>query len=67
MSNTIATEQVVCVSSDQLTVCCRGVNSALGHPAVYLTFAEQSTVQCYYCGRQFKRASSENESSQGES
>lgn len=37
------------------TVCCRGANEALGHPAVYLSFADASEVACYYCGRIFRR------------
>ena len=48
--------QVVYVDFEESTVCCRGVNKALGHPAVYLSFEENTdSVQCYYCGRDFKR------------
>ena len=45
------------VEKDVMTVCCRGVDDALGHPAVYLTFSDSDTVQCYYCGRVFRRTS----------
>ncbi len=48
--------QVVYVDYNESTVCCRGVSKALGHPAVYLSFEEnRDTVQCYYCGCEFKR------------
>jgi len=49
-------EQVIKVDSDVSTVCCRGTDNALGHPAVYLTFSDQDSVRCYYCGCEFKRA-----------
>ncbi len=63
MNNAISAGQAVHVSPDQATVCCRGANNALGHPAVYLTFAEQSTVQCYYCGCEYKHAPEDGEHS----
>lgn len=66
MSNAIASEQVIKVNPGQATVCCRGANNGLGHPAVYLTFAGQSTVQCYYCGRVFSQAMGDNEQTQEE-
>jgi len=56
MNNALGTGQAVNVSTDQVTVCCRGASNALGHPAVYLTFAEQSTVRCYYCGCEYTQA-----------
>ncbi len=59
MSDVSGEGQVISVSLDQTTVCCRGAKGALGHPAVYLTFAEQSAVQCYYCGCEYTQADSE--------
>ncbi len=56
MNNAISVGQAINVSLDQATVCCRGASKALGHPAVYLAFAEHSTVQCYYCGCEYKQA-----------
>ncbi|MFK7795065.1 MAG: zinc-finger domain-containing protein [Gammaproteobacteria bacterium] len=61
MNNAVGTGQAINVSLDQKTVCCRGASNALGHPAVYLTFAEQSTVQCYYCGCEYTQALTESE------
>ena len=46
-------EQIVRVDSTESTVCCRGGEGVLGHPAIYLNFEDQSTVKCYYCGREF--------------
>lgn len=48
-------DQMVEVGAMISTVCCRGTDDALGHPAVYLPFTDQKTVQCYYCGCKFKR------------
>ena len=62
MNNALGGGQVIRVSPDQATVCCRGAIGALGHPAVYLTFAEQSTVQCYYCGCEYIHAQDGGES-----
>ena len=56
-------DQVIEVAADTTTVCCRGTGNALGHPAVYLTFSDQDTVQCYYCGCVYKRVMSSVESS----
>ncbi|MDW3094079.1 MAG: zinc-finger domain-containing protein [Gammaproteobacteria bacterium] len=61
MNNALENGQAIRVSPDQATVCCRGASGALGHPAVYLTFADQSTVQCYYCGCVYTRAHAGNE------
>jgi uncharacterized Zn-finger protein len=55
MNNVLGAEQTINVSPSQATVCCRGSGNALGHPAVYLTFAGKSTVQCYYCGCKYKQ------------
>lgn len=63
MNNALGNGQVISVSPDQATVCCRGASGALGHPAVYLTFAEQSSVQCYYCGCVYTRAQGGDEHS----
>ena len=49
------------VDHNEKTVCCRGGSQSLGHPAVYLSFQEKPLVQCYYCGREFKRAPAEPE------
>ena len=46
-------EQIVSVDPAETTVCCRGGEGALGHPAIYLNFDGQSTVKCYYCGKEF--------------
>lgn len=51
-------EQVIIVESNVSTVCCRGTGNALGHPAVYLTFSDQDSVRCYYCGCEYRRAAS---------
>jgi uncharacterized Zn-finger protein len=48
-------EQIVFVDPSETTVCCRGGEGALGHPAIYLNMEEQSSVKCYYCGKQFIR------------
>lgn len=56
-------DQVIKVTADVSTVCCRGTSNALGHPAVYLTFSDQDTVQCYYCGCIYKRVASSEENS----
>ena len=64
MNNAMSTGQTVAVSADQQSVCCRGTNDVFGHPAVYLKFAEQTTVQCYYCGCRYKLASTNDERSQ---
>ncbi len=56
MNSEVGVGQVTYVNYDETTVCCRGVNKALGHPAVYLSFSENTdTVQCYYCGCEFKQ------------
>ena len=34
---------------------CEGGEGASGHPRIYLTFKEDGTTSCYYCGRQFMR------------
>ena len=52
----IENKQIVIVDKNVSTVCCRGTGDALGHPAVYLTFSDQDTVQCYYCGCVYVRA-----------
>jgi len=59
MNNAMSTGQAINVSPDQATVCCRGDSKALGHPAVYLTFTDQATVQCYYCGCKYKHGTSD--------
>ncbi len=64
MNNAMGTGQATNVSPDQATVCCRGASNALGHPAVYLTFAEQSTVQCYYCGCKYTQAPTDGDNPQ---
>ncbi|MEM7304768.1 MAG: zinc-finger domain-containing protein [Pseudomonadota bacterium] len=46
-------EQIVFVDSTVKTVCCRGGEGALGHPAVYLYIEDRTSVKCYYCGKQF--------------
>lgn len=47
---------VVEISAEETSVCCRGANQALGHPAVYLDISgDQQEVDCYYCGRTFKK------------
>ena len=56
MQNSSQLERTVEVDKEVTTVCCRGVDDALGHPAVYLTFSDQNTVRCYYCGCEFRRA-----------
>ena len=43
------------VSEEESTVCCRGADEGLGHPAVYLTLSDSDTVRCYYCGCEFRR------------
>ena len=53
-SNKDADTQVY-VDAEEETVCCRGTSKALGHPAVFLTFDGGNSVQCYYCGRVFKK------------
>jgi uncharacterized Zn-finger protein len=55
MNDAMGTGQAINVSPDQATVCCRGASNALGHPVVYLAFAENSTVRCYYCGCEYKQ------------
>ena len=60
MNNAIGAGQVINVSPDQVSVCCLGASDAFGHPAVYLTFAEQRTVRCYYCGCEYKQASNDS-------
>ena len=34
---------------------CDGGGGALGHPKVYLPFGKNSAVECYYCGKRFKK------------
>ncbi len=47
--------EIVEVTPDTATVACDGGRGALGHPVVYLTFGDEETVDCYYCGRRFVR------------
>ena len=40
------------ITINQPTVCCKGSDGALGHPAVYLTVGRDTgQVVCTYCGR----------------
>ena len=61
MSNENSAGATVYVEANEAVVCCRGASKSLGHPAVYLTFTEGSSVQCYYCGRVFKRTWADNQ------
>lgn len=36
-------------------VACDGGEGALGHPKIYLEFADQTDVSCPYCGQTFIR------------
>jgi len=47
--------EIIEVDPDTQTVACDGGGGALGHPLVYLTFGDDETVDCYYCGRRFVR------------
>ncbi|MEM8844006.1 MAG: zinc-finger domain-containing protein [Pseudomonadota bacterium] len=46
-------KQTIYVEPGETTVCCRGGEGALGHPAIYLYFGDQKSVKCYYCGKEF--------------
>ncbi len=47
--------EIVEVDPDIQSVACDGGDGPLGHPLVYLTFGDDETVDCYYCGRRFVR------------
>ncbi len=35
---------------------CDGGGGPLGHPLVYLRFAGEESVNCYYCGQRFEKS-----------
>jgi uncharacterized Zn-finger protein len=41
------------VETDSETVACEGIDSALGHPRVFLTIGKEGFVECPYCDRRF--------------
>ena len=40
--------------------CDGGGGGALGHPHVYLPFADKRYVDCYYCGQRFAKSGYES-------
>jgi len=47
------TEPPEVMETDDATVACEGIGSALGHPRVFLTIGEEGFVECPYCDRRF--------------
>ena len=45
--------EIVKVSKDIKTVMCDGGEGALGHPAVYYSFDDNTRLTCGYCDKEF--------------
>jgi uncharacterized Zn-finger protein len=52
------------VETDSETVACEGIDSALGHPRVFLTIGKEGFVECPYCDRRFVLAGHEVDESE---
>lgn len=54
-SQTTPTAPVININAGDKEIACDGGGGALGHPLVYLPFANKSKVVCYYCGKRFEK------------
>lgn len=52
--------EIVDIEEHAESVKCDG-GEFFGHPMVYLTFGDDDSVDCYYCGRRFVRSLSAEE------